>query len=99
MITRMWHGKTESKHADSYLKILRETGLKEYLATAGIISAKILRKIDGDICHFYTMTEWKNLESIRMFAGDDYEKAKYYPEDEEYLLEFEEMVAHYETFY
>ena len=98
MITRIWHGKTEAKHADSYLKILRETGLKEYLAIEGIISAKILRKIDSDTCHFYTVTEWKDVESIKRFAGDDYEKAKYYPEDKNYLLEFEETVGHYETY-
>lgn len=99
MITRIWHGKTEAKHADSYLKFLKETGLKDYLATSGNISAKILRKIDGDICHFYTITEWKDLESIIMFAGYEYEKARYYPEDKEYLFEFEETVAHYETYY
>ena len=99
MITRIWHGKTESKHADSYLKYIQETGLKDYLATTGIISAKILRKIDGDFCHFYTITEWKDLESIINFAGVDYKKARYYPEDKEYLLEFEETVEHYESFY
>ena len=33
-----------------------------------------------------------------MFAGADFEKARYYPEDEKYLLKFEENVAHYETF-
>ncbi len=37
--------------------------------------------------------------SIINFAGEDYEKARYYPEDKEYLLEFEEAVNHYETFY
>jgi len=39
-----------------------------------------------------------DLESIQKFAGNDYEKAKYYPEDEKYLLEFEEKVNHYETY-
>ncbi len=99
MITRIWHGKTTSKDADTYLEYIQRTGLKDYLATAGIISAKILRKIDGDICHFYTVTEWKDIESIIDFAGNDYEKAKYYPEDKQYLLEFEDIVNHYETFY
>ena len=42
--------------------------------------------------------EWDNLESIKNFAGEDYEKARYYPEDEGYLLEFEETVEHYQTF-
>lgn len=99
MITRVWHGKTKAKDADVYLEYIQETGLKDYLTTAGNISAKILRKIDGDLCHFYTLTEWKDLESIINFAGADYKKARYYSEDKKYLLEFEETVEHYETFY
>jgi hypothetical protein len=38
------------------------------------------------------------MDSVRKFAGEDYEKAKYYPRDKEYLLEFEEKVIHCETF-
>ena len=41
----------------------------------------------------------KGFESIKQFAGDDYEKAKYYPEDKKYLLEFEDSVIHCETFF
>ena len=29
--------------------------------------------MDNNIGHFYTITEWKDLESIRLFAGDNYE--------------------------
>jgi len=97
-VTRIWHGKTVSEHSDEYLKYIQETGIKDYLKTPGNISAKILRRIDGNICHFWTVTEWKDLDSIKKFAGVDYEKAKYYPGDKKYLLEFEENVIHCETF-
>jgi heme-degrading monooxygenase HmoA len=99
MITRIWHGRTKAQDADAYLEYIRQTGLKEYAATLGIVSAKVLRKIEGGICHFYTITEWDSTSSIKKFAGDDFEKAKYYEEDKKYLLEFEERVDHYETFY
>ena len=39
-----------------------------------------------------------NLEVVKNFAGHDYENAKYYPEDDEFLLEFEEKVEHFEVF-
>ncbi len=29
---------------------------------------------------------------------EEYEKAKYYPEDKDFLLKFEENVTHYEVF-
>lgn len=99
MITRIWHGRTKKEHADVYLNYVRETGMKDYAAVEGNISAKILRRIEGEVCHFYTITEWDDFESIKKFAGHDYEKARYYSGDKKYLLEFEEFVNHYETFY
>jgi len=42
------------------------------------------------------MTFWENLDVIKGFAGDDAELAKYYPEDKDFLLEFEPTVVHYE---
>ena len=44
------------------------------------------------------ITFWENLAVIKNFAGQAYEKAKYYPEDNQYLLEFEEKVVHHEVF-
>ena len=104
VITRIWHGITKCSDADVYLKYIEETGIRNYREVEGNLSAKILRRIEGDICHFLTITEWDSYESIKRFAGNDYEKAKYYVEDKEYLLEFEEKVQHfkttiYETFY
>ena len=98
IITRIWHGKTLAEHSEQYLNYIRETGLPDYLKTPGILSARILRRIDGEICHFWTITEWPDFESIKKFAGIDYEKARYYPEDKKYLLELEETVIHCETF-
>ena len=97
-ITRMWHGKTKAKHADQYLKYIEETGLADYKSVRGNLSVKILRSIEGNICHFQTITEWDSYENIKKFAGNDFEKARYYPEDKKYLLEFEQNVTHYETF-
>lgn len=54
--------------------------------------------MEGDIAHFKLITYWENMEVIKNFAGDDFSKAKYYPEDEQFLLEFEERVQHYEVF-
>ncbi len=98
VITRIWHGRTLSEHADIYLKYIQETGIKDYLKTPGNLSAKILRRIEGDICHFWTITEWKDLQSIIGFAGTDYEKPRYYDDDKKFLLEIEEKVIHCETF-
>ena len=97
-ITRIWHGKTKAEHADVYLKYVQDTGLSDYQAVVGNLSAKILRRVEGDICHFLTITEWDSYASIKQFAGEDFTKARYYEDDRKYLLEFEEHVMHYETY-
>lgn len=94
----MWHGITKAEHADEYLAYVEDTGMKEYRTIKGNLSAKLLRRIEGEHCHFLTVTEWDSYESIKQFAGEHFQKAKYYPEDKKYLLEFEENVVHYETF-
>ena len=98
MITRIWHGRTSLQHAESYLQFLQTDGTKEYLSTSGNLSVKVWRKIEKDCCHFWTVTEWTGIEAVKAFAGEDYEKAKYYPEDDGILLEFEETVSHYESY-
>ena len=98
IITRIWHGITKAENAEVYLKYVESTGMKDYRTIKGNLSAKLLRRIDGEICHFLTITEWDSYESIKKFAGNDYQKAKYYPADKDYLLKFEENVLHYETF-
>jgi len=62
------------------------------------VKLSFLRRIVGDTAHFTLLTYWENLEVIKNFAGEAYELAKYYPEDQEYLLKFEEKVTHYEVF-
>ena len=96
MIARLWHGVTRSQDADEYYDYLKRTGLSDYRAIKGNMGVQILRKIDGDQAHFLLITHWESVEAIKRFAGDDYTRARYYPEDTHYLLELEEHVEHYE---
>lgn len=98
MITRIWHGRTSIQHADLYLHFLLNAGTKDYRKTTGNISIKVWKREEKDFCHFYTVTEWESLDAVKRFAGEDYQKAVYYPEDDGILLEFEEHVLHYESY-
>jgi len=98
LIGRIWSGKTRIEDYEAYTEFLRERAIPDYRDTDGFIKLVFLRRIKGDEGHFTLLTFWENLEVIRNFAGEDYEKAKYYPEDRDYLLEFEEKVTHYEAF-
>jgi heme-degrading monooxygenase HmoA len=98
MIARLWHGTVPTAKADAYLAFLQERALPDYRGTPGNISAYILRREQGEITHFSTLTYWVSLPAIAAFAGADIDRARYYPEDQEFLLEFEPTVQHSEVF-
>src|SRR5262245_23614348 len=99
MIARIWHGITPKSKADEYVDFLHKTGIADYQSTEGNRSVHVLCRIEGDQAHFLIITFWESVDAIKRFAGKEYEKARYYPEDEEFLLEFEENVAHYEVMF
>ena len=98
MIARLWHGTTPTAKADAYLAFLQERALPDYRGTPGNLAAHILRRAEGEITHFSTLTFWDSLASIEAFAGADIARAKYYPEDTGFLLEFEPTVQHSELY-
>ena len=97
MIARTWHGRVPTDKADAYHRYLLETGVKEYRATEGNQGVNVLRNVEGGEAHFLLLTFWESWDAIKKFAGDDAERARYYPEDADYLLEFEPTVTHYEV--
>jgi heme-degrading monooxygenase HmoA len=97
MIVRMWHGRVPTGKAQAYREFLNRRAIPDYQAVPGNLSVHILERQEGDVTHFITLTFWKDMRAIRGFAGEDVERAVYYPEDPDFLLEFEPTVVHYEV--
>ncbi len=97
MIARTWHGMVPAARGDEYLAYLERTGLPDYRATPGNRGVWVLRRTEGNRAHFLLLSLWESMDSIRAFAGDEVERARYYPEDEDFLLELEPHVTHYEV--
>ena len=97
MIARIWRGHTSEEKADRYLGYLKATGLKDYRATEGNRGVRVLRRTSEGRAEFLLVSLWESFEAICRFAGEDFERAVYYPEDRDYLLDFEPKVAHYEV--
>lgn len=97
MIARTWHGRVPSAKADVYFAYLQRTGLADYTATPGNLGLFVFRRTEGEATHFLITTLWDSVESIKRFAGEDYERARYYPEDDDFLLEREPLVTHAEV--
>ena len=97
MIVRVWHGRIRAKDADEYGRYIESTGLRDYRRCRGNRGAVMLIQPAGDEADVYTVSFWDSYEDIKAFAGDDVAKARYYPEDERYLLEFEPAVRHFDA--
>jgi heme-degrading monooxygenase HmoA len=98
MIARIWHGKTTPEKMEAYMQdYFLQTGLVDYEGTEGNRGVLVLRKDEGSEAHLLVLTLWESEAAIRSFAGDDIEKARYYPEDREYFDELEPNVAHYQV--
>ncbi|HSL28312.1 MAG TPA: antibiotic biosynthesis monooxygenase [Anaerolineales bacterium] len=97
MIVRMWHGTVPAGKAGDYREFLIARAIPDYQSVEGNLSVHILERSEGAITHFITLTFWKDMDAIKVFAGEDVSAAKYYPEDQEFLLELEPNVVHYEV--
>ncbi len=95
MIARTWRGATRAEDAEAYADYIRETGIAAYAATPGNRGAYLLYRIEGDRAEFLTLSLWESLEAIRGFAGEDVERAVFYPEDDRYLIERDLVARHY----
>jgi heme-degrading monooxygenase HmoA len=93
----MWHGRVPTVKAKAYREFLNTRAIPDYRSVAGNINVYILERAEGNVTHFITLTFWESLEAIRAYAGEDVEAAKYYPEDRDFLMEFEPNVIHYEV--
>lgn len=98
-IVRLWHGRTHISQADAYAEFMKERAAPDYSSTDGLKKLYFLRRIDDDAAHFLLVTLWDSMDAVIKFAGEHPEKAKYYPEDDSFLLEKEETSALYELFF
>lgn len=98
MIARIWHGIVPLEKASQYLELMRTVAIPDYRRIPGNKTALVLRSLEGDSVHFLTFTLWDSLESIRAFAGEPIDRAKYYDFDSAFLTELEPTVRHYEVY-
>ena len=96
-MARTWRGWTRAEDAEDYVAYLEQTGMPAYRATPGNRGAWILRQDDGERTEFVTLTFWDSLEAVRAFAGDDVERAVFYPDDDRFLVAREDTVRHWQV--
>lgn len=96
MIVRLWRGEVRAGMADAYEQLMISRAIPDYRAINGNMGAWCLRRSRGSKVEFLMLTMWKDMESVRSFAGEEVARAKYYDFDPDYLLTLPEEVEHFE---
>jgi heme-degrading monooxygenase HmoA len=98
MIARMWRGWVRTDQATAYVDYIAGTGIAAYRRTPGNLGAQMwVRDLGDGRTEVLTLSWWESLESIREFAGAEIDTAVFYPGDDDYLVDRETTVTHYQV--
>ena len=89
MIARVWRGTTRATDAEAYAAYVGRCLEGE--------RAVVLQRVDGERAEIETIIFFDSLDDVRAFAGDDIDRARFYPEDDRYLIEREPTVRHFDV--
>ena len=96
IILRKWSSRIRSADREAYVDYVLKSGAEDYEKTPGNLGYHILTRDLGDgTSEITTLSWWDSMDSIRQFAGPEPQIARYYPEDDRFLLERPEKVEHH----
>jgi heme-degrading monooxygenase HmoA len=97
MIARHWRGWTKHEDADGYEALLKNKVLPGLKGVQGYKGGYILRKEDADETEFVVINLFASIETVKKFAGSNYEVAVIEPEAKAFLSRIENFATHYEV--
>ena len=97
MILRYWRGWTRAENADAYERVAREQILPSFARSlTGYRGGYLLRRDIGDEIEYAVLMTFDSIESVRAFAGEDYNAAYVPPMVSAVLSRFDSRSAHYD---
>jgi heme-degrading monooxygenase HmoA len=97
-ILRKWSAHIRGAQQDEYVAYVIRTGADDYATTPGNLGWQILlRSVDAETTEITTLSWWASLAAIEAFAGTPPDVARYYPEDDQYLLTRPAHVEHHQV--
>ena len=97
MVMRTWRGAVRREDAERYLEHQGGTGISEYRETPGNLGALVVRRWVGELVEVTTVSFWASMEAVKAFAGENPERARFYPGDDELLAEKDLHADHFEV--
>jgi heme-degrading monooxygenase HmoA len=99
MVARIWRGYTSLKDADAYEAFLKKDFMPsvERKKIPGYKKFQLLRRDEAGEVAFITIMWFEDLEKIKAFAGEDYEKAVVHPTAHALLKRYDDRSLHLEV--
>jgi hypothetical protein len=100
MVCRVWRGWTKEAQAQSYDDYLQKDlfpRLSHELRSRGYCGYQLLRIPRGDEIEFMTMLWFESVESVRSFAGENYETPVISDKARSLLAHFADRADHYQV--
>jgi len=98
MVGRIWHGWTTPENADIYENLLK-TEIFPGIASKNVSGYRGIqlfrRPLDSEV-EFITIMWFESLDAVKLFAGEDYEKAYVPQKVRKVLSRFDDRSQHYE---
>ncbi|MBN1415481.1 MAG: hypothetical protein JW973_10295 [Bacteroidales bacterium] len=98
MIIRIWHGWTTHENAGIYENLLKTEVFPsiENKKVKGYRKINLLKRVMKDEVEFITIMLFDNIQAVKEFAGDDYERSYVPDKARTVLLRFDQKAQHYE---
>jgi antibiotic biosynthesis monooxygenase (ABM) superfamily enzyme len=97
VIARVWNGATRADDGERYAEYLEQSGMTTARDLAGVRGTLVLRREHEGRAEFQTILLFDSIEDVTAFAGEQHERAVFFPEDDAYLVERDLEVRHYDV--
>ena len=96
VILRRWVGRIRTADEAEYVAYVKRTGADDYAETPGNLGFQIvMRALGNGESEVTTLSWWDSVDAVKGFAGDQPEIARYYPDDDRFLIDRPPNVDHY----
>jgi hypothetical protein len=95
-IVRVWKGSGTDAGVDGYCRDHFPNSVLPHLRSIhGFVGARVLTRAGRDETELVVATVWDSIDSVKAFAGENYEEAVVEPVVRELLNRFDDHVTHF----
>jgi heme-degrading monooxygenase HmoA len=93
-IARIWHGSTPSNMTEEYISLAKSNCVANCEATPGNLGVTFFHETEGEMTHHTFISYWQDLDAVKRFAGEDYQKPRFFAGEERFLVKSDAVVEH-----